>query len=144
MQNYVVGFLHDEHDVVLIKKNRPDWQRGLLNGIGGHIEETDFWPVHAMTREFEEETGVHIHELDWDHFLTLEGPEATIYVYAYADQNGLMKTVDTKTDEEVDIYDMTYLDDWDTMTVPNLRWIIPLMMQRANYLPVKVKFYGDS
>ena len=37
---YVVGFAFDKkrENVALIQKNRPPWQKGKLNGIGGHIE----------------------------------------------------------------------------------------------------------
>jgi 8-oxo-dGTP diphosphatase len=38
---YVLGFLFDpsQKDVVLIKKLKPEWQKGKLNGVGGKIEE---------------------------------------------------------------------------------------------------------
>jgi 8-oxo-dGTP diphosphatase len=41
MNKYVVGFLFnsDTNKVCLIKKNRPQWQKGRLNGVGGHIED---------------------------------------------------------------------------------------------------------
>ncbi len=37
MKNYVAGlmFSQDKTCVALIVKNKPDWQKGLLNGIGG-------------------------------------------------------------------------------------------------------------
>lgn len=68
--NYVVGFLFstNKKEVVLIKKNRPDWQKGLLNGIGGHIE--DETPLEAMKREFLEETGLKIEY--WKQFAYIE------------------------------------------------------------------------
>ena len=64
---YVVGFLFnpDMTEVVLIKKNRPDWQKGLLNGVGGKIESGED-PITAMIREFKEETGVEIY--NWNLF----------------------------------------------------------------------------
>jgi len=37
MTEYVLGFLMDNYRVVLIEKQRPAWQKGLLNGVGGHI-----------------------------------------------------------------------------------------------------------
>ena len=40
MTRYVAGFLvsDDRYYVALIRKKRPAWQEGRLNGIGGHIE----------------------------------------------------------------------------------------------------------
>lgn len=54
---YVLGFMfdHEEKHVLLIWKNRPKWQAGKLNGIGGKIEAGET-PLQAMEREFTEET----------------------------------------------------------------------------------------
>ena len=40
---YVVGFAFNKEKtkVLLIKKTKPDWQAGQLNGIGGKIESYD-------------------------------------------------------------------------------------------------------
>ena len=53
MKEYVVGFMFSEE----ILKNKPDWQAGRLNGVGGKVEPNEY-PDQAMVREFEEETGV--------------------------------------------------------------------------------------
>ena len=59
MQNYVVGFLFnkDETQVALVRKNRPEWQAGNLNGIGGKMEVGET-TNECMQREFKEETGL--------------------------------------------------------------------------------------
>lgn len=56
---YVVGFMFDPslQLVLLIRKNRPDWQAGRLNGIGGKIEDGEA-SIDAMIREFKEEAGL--------------------------------------------------------------------------------------
>ena len=38
--NYVLGFAFSKSGqmVLLIWKNKPEWQRGKMNGIGGKIE----------------------------------------------------------------------------------------------------------
>jgi 8-oxo-dGTP pyrophosphatase MutT (NUDIX family) len=58
IQEYVLGFVFnlDKTKVALMRKTKPEWQRGRLNGIGGKIElgETS---ITAMHREFKEETG---------------------------------------------------------------------------------------
>ena len=56
MKKYVVGFLFQGDKVALIQKNRPAWQKGKLNGIGGHIEENET-PLSTVDREFFEELG---------------------------------------------------------------------------------------
>jgi 8-oxo-dGTP diphosphatase len=68
MKEAVVGFLFSENleEVLLIKKARPDWQRGKLNGVGGKIEKTDASPAAAMAREFEEETGMIVPAIAWE------------------------------------------------------------------------------
>lgn len=63
------GFTNDNR-VALIRKIRPDWQRGSFNGVGGHIEPGES-PVDAMVREFMEETGVKIDKWHWTQFAKL-------------------------------------------------------------------------
>lgn len=59
MEKYVVIFLFtfDKKKVWLIKKEKPDWQKGCLNGIGGKVEEGES-PLDAAYRELKEEAGV--------------------------------------------------------------------------------------
>lgn len=133
--------MHDEQRIALVKKNRPDWQRNCYNGIGGHIEDFDESPAHAMAREFWEEVGIETKPEDWEHFLTLEGSSSKIYVFAMQDER--VSQVQTKTDEKVtwlwieDVFDSVRV-------VDNLHWIIPMMLQRHKYSPVTVEFPSDA
>ncbi len=56
-EDYVVGliFTPDYEQVLLIRKNHPDWQTGRLNGIGGKVKDKESFTA-AMFREFKEET----------------------------------------------------------------------------------------
>lgn len=142
---YSVGFLHTEDTVVLIRKNRPQWQAGLLNGVGGHIEEGED-PHSCQVREFREETGVSIGP--WEHFLTLEGTSARVFCFAIYDEEGQwVDKVDTVTDEDIEVW---HVDDLNglmghSITVPNLEWIVPLMLQRDKYRkPITIEFHGDA
>jgi 8-oxo-dGTP diphosphatase len=58
-QQYTVlfAFNSDKSKIALIKKNRPDWQKGFYNGIGGKVEENETF-LQAATREFFEEAGI--------------------------------------------------------------------------------------
>lgn len=69
VKRYALGFCFDDAmlEVVLIQKKRPDWQAGLLNGLGGHVEKRET-PREAMAREFEEEAGVKTKYSDWSCF----------------------------------------------------------------------------
>lgn len=50
--------------VLLVTKNRPNWQKGKLNGIGGHIEKNES-AIQAVTREVFEETNLRIPQHEW-------------------------------------------------------------------------------
>jgi 8-oxo-dGTP pyrophosphatase MutT (NUDIX family) len=66
---YTLGFLfsEDKQRIVLIEKQHPEWQKGLLNGVGGKLEPGET-ALDCMVREFFEETGVYIP--NWELFAT--------------------------------------------------------------------------
>lgn len=55
----------------MVKKARPAWQAGKLNGLGGRVEEGET-PVDAMVREFREESGIHTKPKDWKLFAIMQ------------------------------------------------------------------------
>lgn len=72
-KHYVLGFAFNNavDHVVLIHKNRPQWQAGKINGIGGKVEPGEI-PIFSMQREFYEETGIETVFHDWKQFAMLE------------------------------------------------------------------------
>lgn len=125
MKKYVTGFLFSEDSthVVLIKKLNPKWQQGLLNGVGGKIEENEL-SCDAMAREFEEETGVVITRDKWTCYTKIYRPnyyELDVY-YAYSDFAYEVKTIEK---EEVCLVKTNTLPE---NIIPNLRWLIPLAL----------------
>lgn len=123
MTNYVVGLLFNKElsEVCLIRKNRPGWQAGKLNGVGGHVEDGES-PAAAMTREFYEEAGIAI--ADWVPFARLDGGigdgDWSVYMfYAISDESP-----HTKTDEPVGMYPVNFLGSLTVM--PNLRYFVPM------------------
>ena len=151
MNNYVAGFLFgkDGDRVALIEKQRPSWQKGQLNGIGGHIErhtaECIFHnpppcdiqnfepcnclgetPAEAMRREFKEETGVEVYS--WIEYVILQGREFKVHFFhAYDD---LVFSVKTQTDEEVNVFEVDRIlnPNISYPLIPNLRWLIPMAL----------------
>lgn len=103
MKNYVVGFAfsEDAQQVVLIRKNRPSWMAGQLNGIGGHIEAGET-PLQAMVREFAEETGVLTALGGWREFAIKQDELAIVYVFACF--NNVVLEAQSLTDERVEIW----------------------------------------
>jgi len=121
MVTYVVGFLFsgDLKRVALVKKNRPDWQSGLLNGIGGKVENGES-SVDAITREFNEEAGLLITQ--WKHFANMSGDgQFAIDVFATA---GDVDSVSTQTDEPIGVFSIS--DIQQLQTVDNIPWLVLL------------------
>lgn len=120
---YVAGFLFSEDysKIVLIRKNKPEWQAGAYNGVGGKIELTDDSPLMAMIREFKEETGVEVKS--WVEFCKLSGKEFEVYFFK---ATGDVTKVKTMEDEEVCIFDSSYV--YTENLIQNLHWLIPLAL----------------
>ena len=126
---YVCGFLFDSHGswVWLIKKSKPKWQVGMLNGIGGKIEENEL-PLHAMRREFLEETGAIVD--DWQQFMMLSGPDYGVYFFRnfWNGKESFNSILRQTTDEAPMLVNASLLP---TNVIPNLRWIIPMAQDRT-------------
>lgn len=109
-QEYVLGFAFDKSltRVALIRKQRPQWQKGKLNGIGGHVEEGET-SIAAMVREFREECGIQTNDNDWLNFLTMEGEDFLVHVYKIITDD--IWNAITLTDEVVNIFDTRFIKD---------------------------------
>jgi len=107
MKEYVVGIVLDEFDyVLLIRKNRPEWQAGGLNGVGGHIEGEET-PYEAMVRECTEECGLVLY--NWQLLGTVTDSTNYIVYYFISETSNI---IDSKsmTDEKVEIYHLDCLN----------------------------------
>ena len=142
-QLYVVGFLFskDKKQVLLIRKNRPVWQKGRLNGIGGHVENNEAVD-RAMIRETKEETGIALHHNKIEKVVIYTGVEFEVHFYRVFDcALGLAKKL---TDESLELLAVTELHRVDC--IYNMRWIVPLCLDPNVDVPVCVKetiIYGE-
>ena len=120
---YVAGFLfrEDKTQVALIEKQRPAWQKGKLNGIGGKVEIGET-PREAMRREFKEEAGADISK--WRAFCYLQGinPKDPWTVIMFMSEEPVQ--VQTMEDEQVGWYPIDLIDELGV--IPNLKWLIPM------------------
>jgi 8-oxo-dGTP diphosphatase len=123
-QDYVAGFLFSpyKNKVALILKNKPKWQAGKYNAIGGKIEKGET-PLQAMQREFEEEAGTKIK--DWAQYAVLQGEGFKVYFFWAADPK--IKLVKSMTDEVVEVFD-TGEDKLPANLMTNVRWLIEMAL----------------
>jgi len=134
---YVAGFMfsHDNSYLGLIKKTKPEWQKGKLNGIGGKIEVNET-PLEAMIREFREETGYH-HEA-WDKFCMLKGDWGTVYFFK---AHGDLTQLNTMEEEEIKVLSVEHILALSKGAVANLSWLIPMAIHiddvRENFYTVE-------
>ncbi len=131
MISYVCGFLfahasgspQGAPDVLLIRKNRPRWQAGMLNGVGGHVEPGET-PAEAMRREFLEEAGVG--GLEWSPVALLAGGGFEVHFYASWTDRKTFDAATALTDEQ--LVRISTADLAGAAVLPNLRVLIPLAL----------------
>lgn len=124
---YVVGFLfaNNERQVVLLRKTRPAWQAGKLNGLGGHVEPGESFNA-AMVREFEEEAGLAV---SWTHFATIEGAGWIMGCYRASspvDDLAVLLPKINDVGESIEVRWCEHVSNGTHDTIPNLRWLVPM------------------
>lgn len=133
---YVCGliFSSDLQTIVLIKKNRPEWMKGMWNGVGGRIE-TGEDSVDTMRRECLEESGLDIPQHEWTKFCAMHWGEGRVDFYRTMNEEIAMSQ--TLTDEEIGIFPVNRLP---RPIVYNLRWLIPLAKDRfTDHADIRLK-----
>jgi len=120
MTKYTVGFLFnkDFRLVCLIRKNRPAWQFGMLNGIGGHIEFNET-PIDCMKREFNEECDYR-HQVDWKEFAFLNSQDFIVFCYCAI---GFPSLVFAKEDEPIETIMVSTISSR-TDLIENVPWLV--------------------
>lgn len=141
MTRYVVGFYFSPllDQVLLIRKARPDWQKGKLNGIGGHIRdgETEF---DAMQREFKEEANISTNQAHWVLFAKLTKREHWALNCFCMQANSWPPELHTYNEESTEIVNLTDSKNPNLLTlshcirskqiVRNLEWLIPMALDK--------------
>ena len=130
MIEYVAGFAFDGGEVALVRKSRPHWQEGKLNGVGGKVEDGET-PLNAMRREWEEEAG--FAHSEWTHFCTLTDLDGwKVYFYRtelYSTWKTQANFQDTQTpatreDEPIDWYLYHEVLAGMFETIVNIPWLL--------------------
>lgn len=123
LRRYVAGFMFEDEGVWLVLKNRPEWQAGKLNGIGGHIEHGEH-ADKAMVREFHEETGCQTSESDWTCFAVLRGVDYEVFFFHARFDRWTMLRPRTMESEAIALIRLADVNA--TVCIPNLTWLIPM------------------
>lgn len=135
---YVVGFAFprrdDQKTVLLIRKAKPEWQKGKFNGVGGKIEPGEK-AVEAMAREFTEETGIPTVPANWRWFADIVGSDYTVACFVWeAMPYSNWRTVNPEEPvQSVRLVDLPYMTD----VLYNLKYLIPMSLD-PRLLPPKL------
>jgi len=137
---YVVGFMINSttRQILFIEKQRPDFQKGKWNGVGGKIEPGEE-PVDAMVREFREETSAVTDPRDWEHTITLKG--ADFVVYFFRTFVATFPPITQTTDEALGFYFLKSIYE-DLPVLDNMRWTLPMQFIHGLEFPVQVVWDG--
>lgn len=121
MIQYVCGFYFSEDlkQVVLIRKLKPEWQKGKLNGVGGKIEDNEHGKA-AMIREFKEETGKEVTQ--WTLFYSTGDSEETWICYFYFSR-GNIDGIQSMEAEQIEIHNISDIEN--LPVIDNIKYIIP-------------------
>jgi len=120
--------------VVLIRKNKPEWMAGLLNAVGGHVEEGETFE-QAAQREYHEETG-HLTPLEaWVPFMRLfrpgNSPETLRTLECYWCVCDIMHQAKSMTEELVGVFDVQSLVSHEDIVKDTL-WILLMAREAAS------------
>jgi 8-oxo-dGTP diphosphatase len=131
---YVAGFLidPDARNIVLVRKGKPRWQAGRLNGVGGKVEPGEPGELlqEAMRREFHEEAGLNLYGWDW--FATVRGYWGSVHFHRLFGRTDFVKTMEA---EPIEVHSLDAMP-WDEC-LPNLSWLVPLALySHDTYAPV--------
>jgi 8-oxo-dGTP diphosphatase len=126
MTKYVMGLLFskDCSKIALIRKQKPEWQLGLLNGVGGKVEDGETY-LQAMTREAKEEANI---KADWKEICTLRDLNEENFVVACFYAVDCILDVTTVESEIVGIYEVNDIITRKEKTIPNIPWLVNLAL----------------
>lgn len=130
MREYVLILCHDKDQILVVRKNRPDWMAGRVNLIGGKIELNET-VTEAVRRECSEEVGY--------------TPDSVAIVGEVRDEDYIIYCavieekyfVPKPRPEETEEFFWVRLDSLKNYNImPNLKVIVPLMLKNVSYFSI--------
>ena len=132
--HYALGFIVCGEWVLLIRKQRPTWQKGRLNGVGGHVEPGETY-LEALIREVKEEVGIETRPEEWRHFATLEGKDYRCLCFVAESERIFQARA--MTDEVPGIY---YVHNLTEQALPSVRYLVPMALDQDLKKPVTLVY----
>ena len=131
---YVLALLFtpDRRRVVLMRKTRPAWQAGRVNALGGKLAAGES-AAAAAEREVREEAGVVVPAAAWEEFVVWD--DSVYRMHAVRAVHEAAERARTAEDQEVFLADVDRLP---PELIDNLRWLVPLALDRDVAVPVRV------
>lgn len=133
MQHYCLGFLFttDHSKMAVVLKNKPKWQAGRYNAIGGKIEEGES-AYQSMIREFKEETGLSI--TNWRKFCILADAKTEVFCVqcfvSFIDSLDGLQTMEEEQISAINVDDLLKMNP--SQMLQNLKWLIPMALDKDN------------
>lgn len=89
--HFVTGYIHDKKGRFLLVHKKGGVLNDKLTGIGGKVEERDFFPTNAMAREALEEIGECAKDLEWQTVGIIISENSFVNVIFHAEVDNLLK-----------------------------------------------------
>ena len=130
---FVLALLYsaDGRQVVLMRRTKPAWQAGRINGLGGRLMPGES-AAAAARREVREECGVDV--AAWREVLVWEDAEYVMHVLSAVSAEA--RAARTQEDQEVFLADVDALP---PNVIDNLRWLVPLALDADVAFPIMVR-----
>lgn len=131
MKQYTLAFIFDNNleKVALIEVTKESWNKGKLNGIGGHIEPNESI-INANIREVGEEFGMYIDR--WKYFGKLNDNSNDWEVHLFTTKMDYTLDNYGELHNEEGIVRIYNIDDivntFDEKLMINLNWLIPMAL----------------
>lgn len=141
MKTHTLGFIFNQKKdkVLLILKERPRWQKGKLNGIGGKHEKGES-SEECISRETKEETNLTIAPQNWQKYAEISmntSIDVDVFTTIFSGPESKARSNESL---QVDWYPVDALP---SNVMSNLRWLIPVavdFLSEEHFIGIQAKY----
>lgn len=143
ISRYVCGILLSGDAVLMLVKNRPEWQDGRLNFFGGKVEAGES-AMDAMVREADEELGPNCARevRDWRYLMSEDGPGYSVAFFV-GHLDPAMIAVTPAQNDVAEVFEWHPVTHLPSNVIGNCRWILAMALDPRADLRAEVTVAGD-